>query len=105
MLTLRLHARAIAWIAGLATITLTLAAIGILQSVTVGEPVMRAGTIIGVPSSQSIHVRVRLDGGNTVLVPREQRHGRLAEGDPVTVHETGNALSGIGYRLANVDAP
>ena len=99
MMTLRLHARAIAWIAGLATITLTLGAIGILQTVTVGDPVAWAGTIVDIPSSRSMHVRVLLDSGDAVLVPREQHHGRLVEGDPVTVLETGNALSGVGYRL------
>ena len=102
LLTLRLNARAIGWGAGVLSITLALAAIGILQGVRDGEPVTRAGTIVGTPSSQSIHVRVRLENGEAVLVPRERR-GKLADGDRVTVLETVSALSTVGYRL--VDEP
>ena len=102
VLTLRLNARAIGWGAGVLGITLALAAIGILQGVRDGDPVARTGTIVGTPSSQSIHVRVRLENGDAVLVPRERR-GRLADGDRVTVLETVSALSTVGYRL--VDEP
>jgi len=97
-LTLGLHARTIGWVVGLAMMTLTLATVGILQSMTVGDPLTRAGTIIDVSSSQSMHVRVKLDTGDAVLVPREQ-HERLAEGDRVTVVQTTSALSTLGYRL------
>jgi len=101
MLALRLHTRTIAWVAGLVAITLTLGAIGILQAMTVGEPIARSGTIVGVSSSQSIHVQVLLESGEAVLVPREQHH-RLAQGDRVTVLESANALAMVGYRLAEV---
>ena len=103
LLTLRLNARPIGWSAGLLTVTLALATAGILQTVKDGDPVARAGTVVEVPSSQSIHVRVRLETGDDVLVPREGRT-RLVEGDRVTVLETVSALSTVGYRLAKADA-
>ena len=103
MLSLRLHARTIGWVAGLATITLTLAAIGILQSVRSGDSVVRAGTVVESSSNQSIHVRVRLENGDSVLVPREHHVG-LAVGDAVTLLESTSALSTVGYRLADIDA-
>ena len=95
--------RTIVWVGGLATITLALAAVGILQTVKTGDPVARAGTIVDVPSSRSFHVRVRLDTGDDVLVPREN-DDPLAEGDPVTVIETVSALSTVAYRLADAGA-
>ena len=98
-LTFRLHARAIAWGAGLVAITLALAVPGILQTVVEGEPVERAGTIVSVPSSGSIHVGVRLEGGETVLV-RRRSAVPLAQGDRVRVLETRSPLSTVGYRMA-----
>ena len=103
LLTLRLNARSIGWGAGLLTVTLALATIGILQNVADGDPIARAGTVVEVSSSQSIHVRVRLESGDDVLVPRRGRT-RLVEGDRVTVLETVSALSTVGYRLAETDA-
>jgi len=103
LLTLRLNARPIGWGAGLLSVTLALAAVGILQIVKDGDPIERVGTIVEVPSSQSIHVRVRLETGDDVLVPRRGRT-RLVEGDRVTVLETVSVLSTVGYRLAEADA-
>ena len=97
------HVRTIAWLVGLTIITLALATVGILSSVKTGEPVVRSGTIVDVPSSQSIHVEVRLETGDEVLVPREN-DDPLAEGDAVTVIETTSALSTVGYRFADADA-
>ena len=103
LLGLRLNARPIAWGAGVLTIVLALGTLGILQSVDGGDPTRRTGMVVDVPSSQSTHVRVQLEGGDDVLVQRRQ-HATLAEGDRVTVLETVSALSTVGYRLVEVSA-
>lgn len=98
-MTVQMHGRAIVWGVVLLSLTLGLATVGILRTVTVGEPVAHVGTVIGIPSSQSIHVEVELGDGHRVMVPRGSQDD-LEIGDEVAVTETSSALGTTGFQLS-----
>lgn len=100
-LALRMNARSVAWFVGLAVMTVALTVVGVLRTVTVGEPVSHAGTIVEVPSSQSLHVHVELAGGERVLVARGE-HEKLAVGESVSVTETQSALGVTAFALSEL---
>lgn len=100
-LTLQMHGRAIAWGAGLLTLTLTLATLGILRTVTVGDPIAHTGVVTVIPSSKSIHVEVELGDGIRVMVPRAD-YEDLVVGDQVALTETQSALGTTGFQLTEV---
>ncbi len=97
-LTLQVHGRLIVWGVGLLVLTLGLGTFGILRTITVGEPVVHTATVIGIPSSQSIHVEVELESGSRMMVPRGLRED-LVVGEVVEVTETTSALKSRNFQL------
>ncbi len=98
-LTLQMYGQVIAWGAGLVMLTLALATLGILRTITVGDPVAHTGRVTHIPSSQSIHIEVQLGSGSRVMVPRAD-HDALLVGDEVALIETQSALGTTGFTLS-----
>ena len=100
-LTMQYHRQAIAWGGGLLTLTLGLAVVGILRTITVGEPIEHTATVVSIPSSTSIHVEVELGNGSRVMVSRGD-HVELLVGEVVAVTETRSGLGTTGLQLSEV---